>query len=883
MSELEDSSNRVENCGVITPGNFESYSGDLFKALGQVTLASKFLVPGELGYLRASADGFEERLSAASDNLLSLCNRLLVHAAPGSATRTDNRFRAFQDAEDVTNGFSAVVDTVDNLLEKADVCLDQVTGRGKRTAPNAAPQGAAVLVQVSTKRTEGRRVFTATNIARPQLSFEDKVDNSNQHFVSKLTYKPNARQPLDYGLPGSKDISSDMGAHLRTLGITDANSSQYSLPHPYEFEIKNIEYPTEMFKVRPEQLYKSFDETPFTYIDTDDQLEKLADLLNTVDEIAIDLEAHDYRSYQGFVCLMQISTRSEDFIIDTLAVRSKMHLFNTSFTDPTIVKVLHGAESDIVWLQRDFGVYIVNMFDTYHASHLLEMPHHGLAYLLKHYCDVETNKEFQLADWRIRPLPTELMKYARSDTHYLLYIYDRMRNELLNLSNPETHNLLRATLERSETTSLNKYEKEIYNVETGEGARGWRYPLRKHGGILRAEQFAVYRALHAWRDHIAREDDESLRYVLPTHMLFNMADRLPTSQQGILGCCSPIPPLVSMYALDLVVIIENALAEAKRSNPQNEALLKKIAEDEKEWKERKARGPQHKRFDETEPDAMEVDSPAQTPRAPAVEALSASRLFGAASMPDAAGPAVTRVSTTYRSIFGPGSDASEDEEDKSARQMAEEIRKTLFLVAPSSSVMKRKRTEVEDTPVVPPKPSPPVPSKPLPPTVSPSVEESVTSGRDTITIDDEDLEIAVTKRNKQKTKRKSPKGKGAAVSSPTTPNVQQPKTPTEPESTAAKVASIKAALANFKPFDYGSAASVLNTTKPKEAVEKNAEIIVLDSDDETTPTAKASASATPKPVIFDPYGAAPDSKQKKVSSGRRKTAASKSGTFKRDA
>jgi exosome complex exonuclease RRP6 len=35
------------------------------------------------------------------------------------------------------------------------------------------------------------------------------------------------------------------------------------------------------------------------------------------------------------------------------------------------LKVLHGAESDILWLQQDFSLYIVNLFDTYHASRVL--------------------------------------------------------------------------------------------------------------------------------------------------------------------------------------------------------------------------------------------------------------------------------------------------------------------------------------------------------------------------------------------------------------------------------------------------------------------------------------------------------------------------------
>ena len=59
-----------------------------------------------------------------------------------------------------------------------------------------------------------------------------------------------------------------------------------------------------------------------------------------------------------------MSTRKQDYIVDTLALRSDLWILNEAFTDPKIVKVLHGADSDILWLQRDLGVYVVNMFDT---------------------------------------------------------------------------------------------------------------------------------------------------------------------------------------------------------------------------------------------------------------------------------------------------------------------------------------------------------------------------------------------------------------------------------------------------------------------------------------------------------------------------------------
>lgn len=51
--------------------------------------------------------------------------------------------------------------------------------------------------------------------------------------------------------------------------------------------------------------------------------------------------------------------------------------------------MLHGADSDIVWLQRDFGIYVVNLFDTGQAARVLTYPSAGLAYLLSKMCGVK--------------------------------------------------------------------------------------------------------------------------------------------------------------------------------------------------------------------------------------------------------------------------------------------------------------------------------------------------------------------------------------------------------------------------------------------------------------------------------------------------------------
>jgi len=76
------------------------------------------------------------------------------------------------------------------------------------------------------------------------------------------------------------------------------------------------------------------------WVDNKSSLQEMLKELQQVSEIAIDLEHHDYRSYYGFVCLMQISTRTQDWIVDTLELREELVALNEVFTDPKIVKVL---------------------------------------------------------------------------------------------------------------------------------------------------------------------------------------------------------------------------------------------------------------------------------------------------------------------------------------------------------------------------------------------------------------------------------------------------------------------------------------------------------------------------------------------------------------
>ena len=57
-------------------------------------------------------------------------------------------------------------------------------------------------------------------------------------------------------------------------------------------------------------------------MDTEEQLRQMAEKLQDATEIAVDLEHHSFRSFQGLTCLMQLSDREEDYVVDVLKLRA---------------------------------------------------------------------------------------------------------------------------------------------------------------------------------------------------------------------------------------------------------------------------------------------------------------------------------------------------------------------------------------------------------------------------------------------------------------------------------------------------------------------------------------------------------------------------------
>jgi exosome complex exonuclease RRP6 len=351
-------------------------------------------------------------------------------------------------------------------------------------------------------------------------------------------------------------------------------------PHPYQTEIETYEYPSSVYEYSEPQQYPPFETTTATLVDTPEALATMLSELKTAKEIAIDLEHHDNRSYIGMVSLMQISTREKDWIVDTLKPwRRKLECLNEVFADPSILKVLHGAFMDIIWLQRDLGLYIVGLFDTYHAARALGYPGASLAYLLERHVQFTAQKQYQLADWRVRPLSKELFEYARGDTHFLLYVYDNMRNELVeksDFSNPEK-NKVQDVLQKSKETALQRYEHPVYDSEMGLGTAGWYKLISRTPVQFTPQQFSVFRAVHRWRDNLSRKEDESPLFVMPNHAVFSVARAIPSDKAALFNAIQHVSHIIRAHADELVAVIATAKEEGV-AGPELHNVLQTIAD-----------------------------------------------------------------------------------------------------------------------------------------------------------------------------------------------------------------------------------------------------------------------------------------------------------------
>jgi ribonuclease D len=179
--------------------------------------------------------------------------------------------------------------------------------------------------------------------------------------------------------------------------------------------------------------------------------------------------------------------------------------------------VLHAASQDLPCL-AEVGYRPRLLFDTELAGRLLGYPRVALGTMLEEVLGYRLAKEHSAADWSIRPLSEEMLRYAALDVEILTDLRDALAEQLAEQGKTEW--------------ATQEFAAEAAAPPAPPRADPW----RRTSGIHRVRTrrgLAIVRELWTVRDEIARAADLSPRRVLVDQAIIEAA-RLPaTAQQPV--------------------------------------------------------------------------------------------------------------------------------------------------------------------------------------------------------------------------------------------------------------------------------------------------------------------------------------------------------------
>jgi ribonuclease D len=254
---------------------------------------------------------------------------------------------------------------------------------------------------------------------------------------------------------------------------------------------------------------------------------ELAERLAAEPSVALDTESNSFHVYRERVCLLQISTRHGDFVVDPFAADPRP-LGPALAAVPALV--LHGADYDVRCLKREYGWSLPALFDTMTAARQLGRAGLGLSALVEHHFGVRLSKDFQRSDWGRRPLSSEQVAYAALDTHFLLPLHDLLLREL------EARGLVAAAREEFARIAAVEPRPKVFDTE------GWR--RLKGARELDARSRGVLRALWVAREERASELDRPPFKVMPEQTMVEVARRRPGSEEELLRIPGVTPVVV---------------------------------------------------------------------------------------------------------------------------------------------------------------------------------------------------------------------------------------------------------------------------------------------------------------------------------------------------
>ena len=265
--------------------------------------------------------------------------------------------------------------------------------------------------------------------------------------------------------------------------------------------------------------------TPMEMVDSAAGLAELAERLSSERRIVIDTESNGFHRYPERICLVQIGAAGRAWVVDPLQLSPEEAApLGRLLAEPSVVKVMHAAANDIRVFDKEWSFPTANVFDTSTAARFCGMDRVGLDTVLEETLGViiVKSKNLQRADWTLRPLSEEALRYAVNDVAHLTDLQDALNEKVDALGRTEW---VAEELRRLEDVRYRAPDPpEIAFL----GAKGSRE--------LDARGLAILRELYVFRH------DEGMRSGVPPFRILSERALIDVAKAGA-GELSPTPDL----------------------------------------------------------------------------------------------------------------------------------------------------------------------------------------------------------------------------------------------------------------------------------------------------------------------------------------------------
>ena len=234
--------------------------------------------------------------------------------------------------------------------------------------------------------------------------------------------------------------------------------------------------------------------------------------------ITVDTEFMRETTYWPKLCVVQIASPEEAFIVDAMAPDLDLAPLFKLMKNEKVVKVFHAARQDIEIVYHLGNLIPHPVFDTQVAAMVCGFGD-SISYdqLVQRTSGARLDKSSRFTDWSRRPLSQKQIEYALADVTHLREVYLA----------------LAARLDEQKRSEWVREEMEVltspdtYRLEPEEAWKRLKLRVRK------PVELAILQELAAWREREAQSRDVPRGRILKDDAIYEVAQQQPTTPAAL--------------------------------------------------------------------------------------------------------------------------------------------------------------------------------------------------------------------------------------------------------------------------------------------------------------------------------------------------------------